>query len=112
MKLSEAYASEKNAVGNFAAIGYKDPGAGNEHKTSNFDYSGQVNADGQWDAVSLVGLNDCAKGKKWLLKVAYDETSGNLTTTVGSDDTGNCISPLTPNFCNLATGGSCTLTSL
>ena len=114
VKLQEAYASEKTELGSFKSIGYKTPGAGNNDETTVFNYSGQA-ADatvGRWNAVSKVGLNDCQKGKKWLLKATFSSASGNVTFTVGSDDTANCITPLTPNFCNLATGGSCTLTSL
>ena len=114
VKLQEAYASEKTDLGSFAAIGYKTPGAGNGDKTTVFDYTGQNGSDkkGVWDAASLVGLNDCTKGSKWLLKATFASTTGNVTFAVGSDATSKCITPLTPNFCNLATTGSCTLTAL
>jgi prepilin-type N-terminal cleavage/methylation domain-containing protein len=107
IKLQEAYASEKTELGDFAAVGYKSPGAGNSDKTTVFDYSAKKDVAGEWDAVSLVGLNDCAKGKKWGLKATFDSNSGNVTFKVGSDDVANCITPLTPNFCNLATTGKC-----
>lgn len=112
MKLQEAYASEKTELGNFAAIGYKTPGAGNNDETTVFKYGGQAANAGKWDAESKVGLNDCEKGSKWLLKATFASSTGNVTFTVGSDATSKCITPLTPNFCNLATGGSCTLTAL
>ncbi len=113
MKLQEAFASEKTALGSFAAIGYKTPGAGNGDSTTVFKYGGQAGSSvvGKWDAETRVGLNDCAKGKKWLVQAAYASTSGNVTFKVGSDDTANCITPLTPNFCNLATKGSCEITA-
>lgn len=112
VKLQEAYAAEKNDVGKFDDIGYKAPG--DNGVTANFNYTAQKENAGKWDAVSLVGLNDCQKGKKWLLKVEYAQSTGNLTTTVGSDDKAHCITALTPNFCNLATAGEngCTLTAL
>ena len=117
VKLQEAYAAEKTELGSFAAIGYKTPGAGNGDQTTVFNYAGQASATpangvANWDAETLVGLNECNKGKKWLLKATFSESTGNVEITVGSDDTANCITPLTPNFCNLATGGSCTLSSL
>lgn len=110
MKLQEAYASEKTELGSFAAIGYKTPGAGNSDKTTVFDYSSKNGTDvkGKWEAKALVGLNDCQKGKAWRLKASYAESTGNVTIAVGSDDVANCITPLTPNFCNLATDGQCT----
>ena len=59
VKLQEAYASENNAVGTWAAIGYKDPGAGNNHMTTNFDYSAKAaTTDGMWQAKNRVALND------------------------------------------------------
>ena len=107
IKLQEAFASEKTELGNFNDIGYKSPGAGNSDKTTVFDYSGKKNTDGEWQAQSLVGLNDCQKGKKWGLKASFDSNKGTVSFKVGSDDKDNCITPLTPNFCNLATSGSC-----
>ena len=112
VKLQEAYAAEKNAVGAFADVGYKAPGSSGV--TGVFNYNGAASVAGKWQAESLVGLNDCQKGSKWFLEISYDESTGNLTTTAGSDDKTNCITPLTPNFCNLASAGDagCTKTSL
>lgn len=109
VKLQEAYASENNAVGTWTQIGYKDPGAGNGHKTTNFDYSSKAEAtDGMWVASNLVALNDCAAGKKWSLTTSYSSSNGTLTTTATSDDVPNCVTALTPNFCKISTSGSCT----
>ena len=107
VKLQEAFASERTELGDFAAIGYKSPGAGNSDKTTVFDYSAKKAVAGQWNAVSLVGLNDCNKGKQWSLKATFDSNKGTVSVKVGSDDKDNCITPLTPNFCNLATTGVC-----
>jgi len=114
VKLQEAFASEKTELGSFKAIGYKTPGAGNGDMTTVFDYSGQNGDDvtGKWDAKARVGLNDCKMNSLWLLKAEYSQSSGNVTITVGSNAKADCIDPLTPNFCNLATNGTCTLTSL
>ena len=113
VKLQEAYASEKTELGSFAAIGYKTPGAGNNDETTVFNYHAQAGSSvkGKWDAVSKVGLNDCVKGKKWYVDATFASTSGNVSFTVGSDDVANCITALTPNFCNLATNGQCTAAS-
>ncbi len=113
VKLQEAYASEKTELGSFAAIGYKTPGAGNNDETTVFNYHAQSGSavKGKWDAVSKVGLNDCVKGKKWYVDATFASTSGNVSFTVGSDDVANCITALTPNFCNLATNGQCTAAS-
>lgn len=108
MKLQEAYASEKTELGNFSAIGYKTPGAGNNDSTTVFYYGTQKATAGSWDAISRVGLNDCNKGKKWYVTATFTSTTGNVSFTAGSDDVANCITALTPNFCNLATNGQCT----
>jgi hypothetical protein len=107
VKLQEAFAAEKTSLGAFADIGYKTPGDGNSDKTTVFDYSAKKSTAGEWNAVSLVGLNDCQKGKQWALLATYDQNKGTVSFKVGSDDKANCITPLTPNFCNLATNGQC-----
>ena len=112
VKLQEAYASENNAVGTWTQIGYKDPGAGNNHMTTNFDYSEKATStDGMWQAKNRVALNDCAAQSKWELKTEYTSSSGNLTTTATSSNEANCVTALTPNFCKISTSGSCTSTS-
>lgn len=109
VKLQEAYASENNAVGTWTQIGYKDPGAGNGHKTTNFDYSSKAEAtDGMWVASNLVALNDCESGSTWSLKTSYSSSNGTLLTTATSSSVDNCVTPLTPNFCKISTSGSCT----
>lgn len=108
MKLQEAYASEKTELGDFAAIGYKTPGAGDNDSTTVFYYGSQKSTAGSWDAISRVGLNDCNKGKKWYVTATFASTTGNVTFVAGSDDVAKCITSLTPNFCNLASDGKCT----
>ena len=111
VKLQEAYASENNATGTWSAIGYKDPGAGNQHKTSSFDYSaksadGDANK-GKWQVASTVALNDCPTGSTWSVTTTYTASSGNLVTAVQSSSKANCVTPLIPNFCKIATTGDC-----
>ena len=108
VKLQEAYASENNAVGSWDAIGYKDPGAGNGHMTTNFDYSAKAaTTDGMWQAKNRVALNDCEANNTWELTTEYSSSTGNLTTTATSSDAAKCVTALTPNFCKISTTGSC-----
>ena len=110
MKLQEAYASEKTELGSFAAIGYKTPGAGNNDSTTVFYYGSKAGSTvkGAWEATSRVGLNDCEKGSTWFVNAAFASSTGNVTFTAGSSAEAKCITPLTPNFCNLASNGKCT----
>ena len=107
MKLQEAYASEKNDTGTWAAIGYKGPGeqlqAGGS-KTASFGYNGDK---GTWVATSSVALNDCNSGSTWSLATTYTAESGDLTTTATSSDKPNCVEALVPNYCKIATSGDC-----
>ncbi|WP_406539382.1 type IV pilin protein [Fibrobacter sp.] len=110
VKLQEAYASENNAVGTWADIGYKGPGEqtannASTSKTASFGYSNT--AAGNWIATSTVALNDCNSGSTWTVTTAYTATTGSITTTATSSDKPNCVVPLVPNFCKLATSGSC-----
>ena len=117
VKLQEAYAAENNNVGNWVDIGYKGPGeqfAGNKSssKTSSFSYSGTESEDGKWIAKSTVALNDCQKGAEWKVSTTYTASSGSIETKVGNGSgegmsKADCIVPLTPNFCKLATSGNC-----
>ena len=113
VKLQEAYAAEKNAVGTWPEIGYKGPGsnaaAGSSSVSSTFTYAGA--SAGAWVATATVALNDCQSGV-WSVTTEYD--SGSITTTADVKDGGNatngannCTAPLTPNFCKIATSGDC-----
>ena len=114
MKLQEVYASEQNKIGNWDAIGYKDPsgGTGSESgATSNFNYiQGTTAGADNWKAVSSVGLNDCQVGTAWKLKSEYESSTGNVTAqaSFGPQGTGCTIAGLTPNFCKVGnkTGGA------
>lgn len=108
MKLQEAYASENNAVGTWAAIGYKGPGsqASNSSVSSTFTYGQGSDGAGTWEAKNKVALNDCQANQTWSITSSY--ASGDVTTAVDNDDLNNCVTPLTPNFCKIATTGKCT----
>ena len=108
VKLQEAYASENNAVGTWAAIGYKGPGSqnadGSGSATSTFTYSNTTK--GNWIATNGVALNDCQANNTWTVTSSY--ASGDVTTTAVSSNESTCVTPLTPNFCKIATTGKCT----
>ena len=109
VKLQEAYASENNAVGSWAKIGYKGPGeqlTEGGSKTASFGY-GEGNGDGSWVATSSVALNDCKSGSTWSLATTYTASTGDLVTTATSSDADNCVEALTPNFCKIATSAKC-----
>ena len=105
MKLQEAYAAEKNAVGTWAQVGYKGPGSNGSEasETSTFNYAGA--SAGNWSATAKVALNDCTAGV-WSVATTYD--SGDVTTTATVNNMTDCEAPLTPNFCRIATSGQCT----
>ena len=106
--MQEAYASENNNVGTWAAIGYKGPGSqnadGSGSVTSTFTYSNT--AAGNWIASNGVALNDCQANNTWTVTSSYE--SGDVTTTAVSSNQNDCVTPLTPNFCKIATSGNCT----
>jgi len=107
IKLQEAYAAEKNDVGTWPAIGYKGPGSqaagGSSSKTGTFGYAGS--SAGAWQATAFVALNDCVNGT-WSVSTQY--VNGSITTSVSTSDEDKCVTPLMPNYCKLATSGSCT----
>ena len=112
VKLQEAYAAENNDVGDWLQIGYKGPGEQftdnkSSSKTAAFTYNGTQSDKGKWVASNTVALNDCQKGKYWVVVTTYNSSSGAIETKVGSDDNANCVTPLVPNFCKIATSGSC-----
>ena len=117
MKLQEAFAAENNAVGTWAAIGYKGPGSqnadGSGSVTSTFTYSdNSTDEAGVWLATAKVALNECgANGTMgtWTVSTAY--ASGDVNTTAASNNEGACVTPLVPNFCKIATSGACTTAS-
>ena len=113
MKLQEVYASEQNSIGNWDAIGYKDPSGGTgstSGSTTNFDYINDANGNAHWKAAAKVGLNDCKIGTVWALKSEYESNTGNVTAQASftANGDGCTVAGLTPNFCKICnkTGGS------
>ena len=104
MKLQDAYASERSKGGDWTAIGYKSPAGNNSGtaSTTNFQYDA-AQTTYNWTAESIVGLNDCEKGKKWYVNYAYADKNGTLNFWASSDDVTNCSGALTPNFKQLST---------
>ena len=110
MKLQEAYAAEKNAVGGWSVIGYTAPGAKTDSihfASSNFSYIG---GGAIWTASNLAKLNDCAAiaspsatSNNWKIEAEMqDATQGDgavvVTRTIGA----NCEG-LTPSFNEIGT---------
>ena len=113
VKLQEVYASEQNKIGNWDAIGYKDPSGGTgstSGETTNFAYINEPD-DNDWKASSIVGLNDCQVGTVWSINSEYASATGNVTASAGftAKGTGCTVEGLTPNFCKIGnttgTGG-------
>ena len=117
VKLMESYAAENNKVGDWAAIGYKGPGSqknASNSETSSFEYKdNSTTTVGKWEAKNLVAMNDCQKGAAWHVETSYNTNTGTIETKVGNGATtagvnqASCITPLTPNFCKIATSGAC-----
>lgn len=109
VKLQEAYAVEKNGLGTWAEIGYKDPsGSSGGGKTSNFQYTNATTA-GSWGAYNIVGMNECkiAKAAVWTVTSTFTSSTGNVISTPAVSDA-NCKN-LTPNFCEI--GARCATTA-
>lgn len=104
--MQDAYAVEKNAVGNWALIGYKAPQTtGTANATTNFTYS-ETYTEGTsevWIATSRVKLNDCAIGKTWTVTsaMANAAASADVNHTAALGDAANCEG-LTPSFTSLS----------
>ena len=115
VKLQEVFASEQNSIGNWDAIGYKDPSGGTgstSGATTNFDYINDAAGNAHWKAAAKVGLNDCQTGTVWSITSAYSSSTGNVTASAGFDNksVAACtVVGLTPNFCKIGnttgTGG-------
>ena len=108
IKLQDAYAAENNKVGSWADIGYKGPGSqinSKSSQTGTFKYS-QSGNDGTWQAKAIPALNDCPANATWSVTSTY--SNGDVTTTATSSNKDACVTPLMPQFCKLATTGSCT----
>ncbi len=109
VKLQDAFAAERNAVGGWKLIGYTEPAS------NNFQYKGEVTADATvelssslsqkgWRANNKVALNDCAaSGNKacyWDVVLTNGTTGGQVAyAACQSSD----ASPLTPNFTAIST---------
>ena len=115
INMQDAFATEKNAVGNWAEIGYSGPGAktnASSYITQDFVYTGAASGatsgpvSNAWKATVVRKLNNCgASGTPagyWSLSAEYltsgsNEGSVNYVATMGA----NC-SELTPAFSKLS----------
>ena len=105
MKLQDAFIAENGLyVGKFGKIGYEMDAKGAftyDDKITSETTSLSSEIDG-WEATSNVGLNNCAQGGKWTLKISPSKT-GNGAAWTASITGANC-SDLTPRFGNLTRG--------
>ena len=119
VKLQDAFAAERNAVGGWKLIGYTVPAS------NNFNYAGQI-ADANtveissslakigWQANNKVVLNDCTLsgttgGCFWDIKLSQGANGGQIA--YAACLTGNAA-PLTANFTAISTPGStCTVSA-
>jgi hypothetical protein len=112
VKLQQAYFSESNKIGGWSLIGYAAPGtssAGDNGaaNTTNFRYTGGINASATseasgasvtqnvWNAASLVALNDCVKGSTWTVAAVVGSAEVSFNSAV---PTGTGCAGLTPTF--------------
>ena len=121
MKLADAYAAEKEAIGTFQQIGYVPPGTkqdDNSYKTTTFGYSEtHAGSDGAytnevWTATAQGKMNDCASSSTWtvtttLTSAENTATTGTLT-HVAAVNGGDACSVLTPSFTNIGNSAAAT----
>lgn len=102
--MQDAYAVEKNEVGNWALIGYKAPQTtSTAGVTTNFTYTEKSGKAGTWNAENNVKLNDCTKGSDWTVvsEMANGSQSADVNHTADVSDDDNC-GGLTPSFESLS----------
>ncbi|MBQ2559947.1 MAG: type II secretion system protein [Fibrobacter sp.] len=103
IKMQDTYVSEHVKAGSWQSIGYKSP-AGNatgKASTSNFTYDA-AQTTYNWTAEATISLNECSKGKKWFINHFLEAGSHDIKYWASSDDVGNCMNALTPNFSKLS----------
>jgi prepilin-type N-terminal cleavage/methylation domain-containing protein len=101
-KLQLAYIMETEEVGTFKEIAYSMPG--NNGQTTNFDYTGEENTAGAWEAKLTKTLTkECGANKIWSATYVADanDPPGEPNTLTVDEDCEN----LTTNFCKLRAGG-------
>ena len=115
MKLQDAYAAERNAVGGWKLIGYTDPAS------NNFNYKDSITTDATveldnlssnigWQAQNKTALNDCAAlGCFWDITLNKGTAGGQIKYAACLT---NNAAPLTANFTAISIPGeSCTVST-
>ena len=113
VKLQDAYAAERNAVGGWTLIGYTKPASNNVNyagavgASATIELNGSLNTIG-WQAQNTVALNDCTASSCF-----WDITLDDAGAKGGQINYAACLSanaaPLTANFTAISTPGkSCT----
>lgn len=103
MKLADAYIAEVgDTLSTFADIGYEISNTASFTYTDSWGSKKALTTADAWTATSEVALNDCAKGKTWVLKANRSSTGIGAAWTTGTLDA-ECKA-LTPQFEKLAKG--------
>ena len=132
MKLQDAYASETSSLGTWKVIGYAKPGGSNFDYAENTSTltvtcaTGTLNSETgkcvakndkdedipgtvasstyteAWSASNIADLNDCKKGKNWVIAATIGENTTSTVTagtvSYNSQITQDACTALTPNF--------------
>ena len=113
INMQDAFALERNTVGNWTEIGYSAPGKkshASKYDSPEFEYTGvdpqkvTTAVANAWKAVNLNKLDDCgANVGTWNLtiQIGSGNNQGNVQYTVGANGSAECAG-LTPAFDKLA----------
>ena len=112
VNMQDAFALERNTLGNWTEIGYSAPGkksGASEFHSDNFDYTGvdplgANTKDGAWKAENSMKLDDCGKNAgKWYVKITLGTGNSEGSVKYEKSSTANpaACSGLTPAFSNL-----------
>ena len=103
VKLADAYIAEiGDTLSSFSDIGYEISNTANFTYTDSWGAKAALTTKAAWTATSVVALNDCAKGKTWVLTANQSSTGNGAAWTTGALDA-ECKA-LTPQFEKLAKG--------
>ena len=103
VKLADAYIAEiGDTLSTFQAIGYEISDTPNFSYVDSWGEKKALTTGAAWTATSKVALNDCAKGKTWVLTANQSATGNGAAWTTNALDA-ECEA-LTPQFKNLQKG--------
>ena len=104
IKLQEVHIHEHSKGGSWQSIGFKSPAGNSSGKanTPTFEYDA-TQTTYNWTATTIVALNSCKQGQKWFVNFSLESNTNTIKFWASSDDIGNCLDALTPNFNRLST---------